>query len=120
MLLGDPDVVGTLRYALDNVTVLLWLLGTASAGGPDAARLAPADDARARRSTRPCAASSRGRGPVARTSWRPGSRSSARRGKLNEIRYAVLETGRDDGAAWVRAARAAIDTVLTAPRTAAD
>ena len=25
---GDPDVVGTLRYALENVTVLLWLLGT--------------------------------------------------------------------------------------------
>jgi hypothetical protein len=25
---GDPDVVGTLRYALDNVTLLLWLLGT--------------------------------------------------------------------------------------------
>jgi hypothetical protein len=28
--IGTPDVVGTLRYALDNVTVLLWLLGTAS------------------------------------------------------------------------------------------
>ena len=27
---GDPDVVGTLRYALDNVTILLWLLGSAS------------------------------------------------------------------------------------------
>ena len=26
--IGDPDVVGTLRYALENVTVLLWLLGT--------------------------------------------------------------------------------------------
>ena len=24
---GDPDVIGTLRYALDNVTLLLWLLG---------------------------------------------------------------------------------------------
>lgn len=29
---GSPDVVGTLRYALDNVTVLLWLLGTAEGG----------------------------------------------------------------------------------------
>ena len=28
--IGDPDVIGTLRYALDNVTLLLWLLGTAS------------------------------------------------------------------------------------------
>ena len=26
--IGDPDVVGTLRYALENVTLLLWLLGT--------------------------------------------------------------------------------------------
>ena len=26
-ILGDPDVIGTLRYALDNVTLLLWLLG---------------------------------------------------------------------------------------------
>jgi hypothetical protein len=25
--IGDPDVVGTLRYALDGVTILLWLLG---------------------------------------------------------------------------------------------
>src|SRR6266540_7289203 len=35
--IGDPDRIGTLRYALDNVTVLLWLLGTAS--GPNAAVL---------------------------------------------------------------------------------
>jgi hypothetical protein len=27
-VIADPDVVGTLRYALDNVTVLMWLLGT--------------------------------------------------------------------------------------------
>ena len=26
--IGDPDVVGTLRYALEGVTVLMWLLGT--------------------------------------------------------------------------------------------
>ena len=25
--IGDPEVVGTLRYALEGVTVLLWLLG---------------------------------------------------------------------------------------------
>src|SRR3954451_4110902 len=28
--IGDPDRVGTLRYALDNATILLWALGTAS------------------------------------------------------------------------------------------
>ncbi len=26
--IGDPDVIGTLRYALEGVTVLLWLLGS--------------------------------------------------------------------------------------------
>src|SRR3712207_4519997 len=26
--IGDPDVIGTLRYALEGVTILLWLLGT--------------------------------------------------------------------------------------------
>ncbi len=31
--IGDPDVIGTLRYALEGVTVLLWLLGTAD--GPE-------------------------------------------------------------------------------------
>jgi hypothetical protein len=25
--IGDPDVIGTLRYALENATLLLWLLG---------------------------------------------------------------------------------------------
>ncbi|HWV85074.1 MAG TPA: hypothetical protein VNZ62_06470 [Capillimicrobium sp.] len=30
-VIADPDVVGTLRYALDNVTILLWLLGTVDA-----------------------------------------------------------------------------------------
>ncbi len=30
--IGTPDAIGTLRYALDNVTVLLWLLGTATGG----------------------------------------------------------------------------------------
>jgi hypothetical protein len=26
--IGDPDVIGTLRYALEGVTILMWLLGT--------------------------------------------------------------------------------------------
>jgi nucleoside-diphosphate-sugar epimerase len=35
--LGDPDRIGTLRYALDNVTILCWLLGAAT-GDPGAVR----------------------------------------------------------------------------------
>src|SRR5215213_198017 len=33
--IGDPDVVGTLRYALETVTILVWALGTAT-GSPEA------------------------------------------------------------------------------------
>jgi NAD(P)-dependent dehydrogenase (short-subunit alcohol dehydrogenase family) len=36
---GDPDRVGTLRYALDNVTLLLWLLGTATGDDEQVAAL---------------------------------------------------------------------------------
>ena len=30
---GTPDRIGSLRYALENVSLLMWLLGTASGGG---------------------------------------------------------------------------------------
>jgi NAD(P)-dependent dehydrogenase (short-subunit alcohol dehydrogenase family) len=38
--IGDPDVVGTLRYALEGVTILLWLLGTADRPELHGSRLA--------------------------------------------------------------------------------
>ena len=38
--IGDPDVIGTLRYALDNVTLLLWLLGGVDAEPLHGSRLA--------------------------------------------------------------------------------
>ena len=44
--IGDPDRIGTLRYALENVTLLLWLLGTAS--GDDAERVAALHGSRLR------------------------------------------------------------------------
>jgi len=37
--IGDPDRIGSLRYALDNVTVLLWLLGTATGSNVEALHL---------------------------------------------------------------------------------
>jgi NADPH-dependent 2,4-dienoyl-CoA reductase/sulfur reductase-like enzyme len=36
---GTPDVIGTLRYALDNVTVALWLLGDRVEGELHGSRL---------------------------------------------------------------------------------
>lgn len=41
---GDPDRIGTLRYACENVTVLVWALGTAS--GDTDERLAALHDSR--------------------------------------------------------------------------
>jgi nucleoside-diphosphate-sugar epimerase len=38
--IGDPDVIGTLRYALEGVTVLLWLLGGADRPELHGSRLA--------------------------------------------------------------------------------
>jgi nucleoside-diphosphate-sugar epimerase len=35
--IGDPDVIGSLRYAMDGVAILCWVLGTA-AGEPEAVR----------------------------------------------------------------------------------
>src|SRR3954471_20436406 len=37
--IGDPDRIGTLRYALDNATILLWALGTATGEADDGAAL---------------------------------------------------------------------------------
>jgi hypothetical protein len=120
---GDPDVVGTLRYALDNVTVLLWLLGTAT--GP-AENVAALHGSRLRMMLdKTTDTTVRGvvyeaAGPVGADALAAGVEEVRHARRTNEIPYALLETGRADGAAWVRAARAAIDTVLTAPRTAAD
>lgn len=36
---GTPDRIGTLRYALDNVTVALWLLGDRTGGELHGSRL---------------------------------------------------------------------------------
>jgi hypothetical protein len=40
--------------------------------------------------------------------------------RTNEIPYALLDSDRSDGDAWVRAARAAIDAVLAVRRGAPD
>ena len=120
--IGDPDVVGTLRYALDNVTVLLWLLGTAR--GP-AEKVAALHGPRLRMMLEKTTDTTV-RGVVYETAGtvdpavlRAGVEEMRHARRTNEIPFALLDAGRADGAAWVRAARAAIDTLLAAPRGAA-
>ena len=120
--IADPDVVGTLRYALDNVTLLLWLLGTAS-GPADA--VAPLHGSRLRMMLDKTADTTvRGVvyeavGTVGREVLVAGIEEMRHARRTNEIPYALLETGREDGAAWVAATRVAIDALLTAGRSAA-
>jgi uncharacterized protein YbjT (DUF2867 family) len=120
---ADPDVVGTLRYALDNVTVLLWLLGTAT-GPPE--KVAALHGSRLRMMLdKTTDTTVRGVvyeavGPVGADLLAAGIEEVRHARRTNEIPYALLEVGRDDASAWVQAARAAIDTVLAAPRAAVD
>ncbi|HEX7298238.1 MAG TPA: NAD(P)H-binding protein [Solirubrobacteraceae bacterium] len=115
--IGDPDRIGTLRYALDNVTVLLWLLGTAT--GPNVAdlhgsrlrmMLEKVTDTTVRGVLYEAA------GTVDAASFESGARELARAQALNEIPGALLEADPRAPAPWVAAARQAIAHLLTADR----
>ena len=120
--LGTPDVIGTLRYALDNVTVLLWLLGTAS--GP-AEQVAALHGSRLRMMLEKTADTTvRGvvyeaSGTVAPGVLAAGVEEVRRARRTNEIPYALVDADPADRAAWLGSARAAVDALLTARRGAA-
>jgi hypothetical protein len=120
--IGDPDVIGTLRYALDNVTVLLWLLGTATGAAEQVAalhgsRLRMMLDKTADTTVRGVVYEAAG--TVAADVLAGGVDEVRRARRTNEIPYALVEVDRSDAAAWVTAARRAIDALLTADRSAA-
>ena len=120
--LGDPDVIGTLRYALDNVTILLWLLGAAR--GP-ADKVAALHGSRLRMMLDKTADTTvRGvvyeaAGTVGREVLETGVEEVRRARRTNEIPFALVDVDRSDRAAWLSAGRAAIDALLTADRSAA-
>lgn len=106
--IGDPDRVGTLRYALDNVTVLLWLLG-------------PVDD--------PQLHGPRLQMMLERTidttvrgflyeGTDAGAEIVARMAGYNEIPYRRLIAPRRPERVWADAVLAAIDELLSADRGA--
>jgi hypothetical protein len=115
--IGDPDRIGTLRYALDNVTVLLWLLGTAK--GPHVAdlhgsrlrmMLDKVTDTTVRGVLYEAA------GTVDAQALQRGAAEVARAQGLNEIPGALLEVDPRDQEAWVAAARAGIERLLAVER----
>jgi uncharacterized protein YbjT (DUF2867 family) len=113
--IGDPDVIGTLRDALESVTVLCWLLGTAS-GEP--ARVAALHGTRLEMMlTRTIDTTVRGvvyeaAGSVAPDTLAKGEALVRRAHETWGIPVAVLDTVPSDQPRWVAAARAAIDGVL--------
>jgi hypothetical protein len=115
--IGDPDRVGTLRYALDNVTLVLWLLGTAS-GPPEAVaalhgpRLRMMLEKTTDTTVRGVVYEAGGTVPADVLAGGAAEAEHARR--TNEIPYALLGADPADRAAWVAAARAAIDGLLAA------
>jgi putative NAD(P)-binding protein len=118
--IGDPDRIGTLRYALDNVTVLLWLLGTAT--GPNVielhgSRLRMMLDKVTDTTVRGVVYEAAG--TVDAATLEAGAREVARAQALNEIPGAVLEAEPRAPGAWVAAAREAIDHLLTTDRGSA-
>jgi hypothetical protein len=119
---ADPDVVGTLRYALDNVTVLLWLLGTAR--GP-ADKVAALHGSRLRMMLEKTTDTTvRGvvyeaAGTVDPALLATGVEEMRHARRTNEIPYALLSADPADRPAWRAGVRGAIDTLLTARRPAA-
>ncbi len=118
-VIGDPDRIGTLRYALDNVTLLLWLLGTASG---DAEQVRALHDTRLEfMLERTIDTTVRGviyeaAGSVVPEVLAVGEAHAVRMCARNEIPLIVLRSEPRDQATWLREVRGAIDTLLATDR----
>jgi hypothetical protein len=113
--IGDPDVVGTLRYALENVTIVVWALGTAS-GDPGAVAalhgprlemmLSKIIDTTVRGVVYEAA------GTIGQEAFATGTAQLERIGQLNEIPFVIVEADPRDRARWLNAARRAIGDLI--------
>jgi hypothetical protein len=113
--IGDADVVGTLRYALENVTILVWALGTAT-GSPAAVAalhgprlemmLGRVIDTTVRGVVYEAA------GTIAPAAFATGVAELGHAGRLNQIPHAIVDVDPADREAWATAARQAIDGLI--------
>lgn len=113
--IGDPDVVGTLRYALENVTIVVWALGTArGTPGAVAALHGPRLEMMLGRivDTTVRGVVYEAAGPLPADAFAIGVAELERMGALNEIPYAVLRCDPADRTAWAMAARRAVEDLL--------
>jgi NAD(P)-dependent dehydrogenase (short-subunit alcohol dehydrogenase family) len=113
--IGDPDVVGTLRYALENVTILVWALGTASG---DPAQVAALHGPRLEMMLSKAIDSTvrgivyEGAGPVGPAALQAGVTELRRTCERNAIPFAVVEAEPVTGEDWTNAIRHAMDRLL--------
>ena len=114
--IGTPDRIGTLRYALENVTVLLWLLGTAA--GPEE-EVAPLHGSRLRfMLDRVTDSTVRGvvyerAGSVAPAVLEAGAEELRHANRTNEIPFRLLDADpRGDRDAWLAATLGCIGELL--------
>lgn len=113
--IGDPDVVGTLRYAIEGVTIVVWALGTATGEPASVAALhgsrlemmlSKLIDSTVRGVVYEAA------GTIAPEGFATGIAELTRVGTLNAIPYRVVDADPADRAAWVVAARHAIGDLI--------
>ena len=106
--IGDPDRIGTLRYALENATVLLWLLGTVDVPELHGSRLEMMLERSVDTTVRGVLYEGRaGEAVVQAAHDRHG------------IPIAFLDEDAADVEAWVAGARAGIDALLATGRRSA-
>ena len=113
--IGTPDRIGSLRYGLENVTILGWCLGNA-AGPPELVE--PLHSSRLHMMLEKTIDTTvRGvlyeqAGSVDPAILATGAQIVRTMQEQNEIPYAILNADPGDAAAWAAAARAAIDDLL--------
>lgn len=116
---GTPDRVGSIRYALENVTILCWFLATATG---ERETLEPLFGSRLKMLLEKTTDSTvRGvvyeaAGTVDGELLASGEHEVRWAFEHNEIPYALLAADPSDTASWVPAAREAIDSLLGAVR----
>ncbi len=103
--IGDPDRIGTLRYALEGVTVLMWLLARADEEPLHGSRLRMMLEKTTDTTVRGVVYEAGGPHEAAGLAEMEHARAT------NEIPYAAFDTHAED---WVAAARAAVGEVLGA------
>jgi hypothetical protein len=121
--IGTPDRIGSLRYALENVSVLCWLLGTASGAAAQVGELhgrrlefmlSQTIDTTVRGVIYEAA------GTVERAVLVAGSELVRAWAQVNRVPQWIMACDPADGAAWVAAALGAVDGLLGRSVGAAD